>query len=709
MPVVPLQMHVTVGSLIVMTGNRTIHALMLAVSGASAAPAMAENLSYYGTPGLIEMPSGYGLNDGNLAFTAAYFGTTLRSTLTFQIMPRVQGSFRYARIEGFDDEGDRDRFDRSFDLHFSLIDESEYIPAVSVGLRDFAGTGIYSSEYIAGSKQITDQLNVTAGVGWGRLAGRNSFASPLGFIDQRFEKRPNVGAGGIDRTGQLDFGAWFRGDASVFGGVSWDINDQWTVMAEYSPDLYPRETRNGVIDIASPLNFGTSYRFDNGVDLGAYYLYGTDVGLRLSYIIDPRSPSVPGGSDLGPRPIMPRSSVAGTWEIDPLAAALGEEGLELQGIQTGGGVAWVRVQNGRHWTQAQAIGRAARTLANTLPPDVEAFDVTLMKTGLPLSTTRVQRSDLEELEFALDGSWQSFARAEITNPVAAEQPAPLPGLYPAFSYDIGPYFVPAFFDPDSPIRIEYGAQLDVSYSPQPGLIFSGRIRHELGGNLSDARRRSDSRLPRVRSQSFLYAAESTTELTHLTAEYFFRPGEDLFGRVTAGYLEQMFGGVSAEVLWHPIDSRLAFGVDVNYVRQRDYDTGFGFQDYKVATGHATAYYDFGNGFNGQLYAGRYLAGDWGATLALDREFNNGFRVGAFATLTDVPFERFGEGSFDKGIWLSVPTTWLTGKPSRGNVATTLRPVLRDGGARLAVRNPLYGLTRDTRATDQLDGWGRFWR
>ena len=38
-----------------------------------------------------------------------------------------------------------------------------------------------------------------------------------------------------------------------------------------------------------------------------------------------------------------------------------------------------------------------------------------------------------------------------------------------------------------------------------------------------------------------------------------------------------------------------------------------------------------------LRAGRYLAGDWGATVELGRRFDSGIEVGAFATFTDVPF------------------------------------------------------------------------
>ena len=71
---------------------------------------------------------------------------------------------------------------------------------------------------------------------------------------------------------------------------------------------------------------------------------------------------------------------------------------------------------------------------------------------------------------------------------------------------------------------------------------------------------------------------------------------DVYARTTLGYLEEMYGGVSTEVLWKPADSRLGLGAEVNYARQRDFDLGFGFQDYDVVTGHASAYYDFDNRF-----------------------------------------------------------------------------------------------------------------
>ena len=213
----------------------------------------------------------------------------------------------------------------------------------------------------------------------------------------------------------------------------------------------------------------------------------------------------------------------------------------------------------------------------------------------------------------------------------------------------------------------------------------------------------------MRTDGVRYAQESDIELTHLTAEYFFRPGENMYGRLTGGYLESMFGGVSAEVLWQPVNSRLALGAEVNYVKQRDFDMRLGFQDYEVATGFVSAYYDFDNGFQGQLDVGRYLAGDWGGTVTVNRAFKNGVKVGAFFTLTDVSFEDFGEGSFDKGITIEFPIGYLSGDPSLNTFGQTIRTVQRDGGARLDIRNRLYDVTRGYRAPSMEDQWGRFWR
>jgi hypothetical protein len=156
---------------------------------------------------------------------------------------------------------------------------------------------------------------------------------------------------------------------------------------------------------------------------------------------------------------------------------------------------------------------------------------------------------------------------------------------------------------------------------------------------------------------------------------------------------------------------LAVGVELNYSKQRDTDGGFGFDeyDYDVVTGYVSAYYEFGNGYVGQVDVGKYLAGDVGATVSLDRVFVNGWRVGAFATVTDASAAEFGEGAFDKGIRFSIPLNWALGNDGQGSLGASLRPNTGDGGAKLDVDGRLYNSIRSYH-TGALDPeWGRVWR
>ena len=57
-------------------------------------------------------------------------------------------------------------------------------------------------------------------------------------------------------------------------------------------------------------------------------------------------------------------------------------------------------------------------------------------------------------------------------------------------------------------------------------------------------------------------------------------------------------------------------------------------------------------------------------------------IGLWATKTDVSAEDFGEGSFDKGLFLRVPFQSLFGGKTRSSYTARLRPVQRDGGQRL---------------------------
>jgi hypothetical protein len=393
---------------------------------------------------------------------------------------------------------------------------------------------------------------------------------------------------------------------------------------------------------------------------------------------------------------------------DPLREALAAEGLVLHALAVSADRTQVRIVNTRFDAAPQAIGRAARAMARLLPASVEVFEIVLVEGLLPASRVTLRRSDLETLEFVPDAAAALRARAEIGE-AGRLPPGAIPGNpTPRFAWALSPYLRTALFDPDNPYRFDVGLRLQGRVTLAEGLILHGSVRQKVFGNLNEASRASNSVLPRVRTESYLFDRADTV-IDQLYLAWFARPADTLYSRVTVGWLERQFAGISGEILWKPVGSRLALGAELNYVQQRAFDGGLGLQTYRVATGHVSAYYAFAEGFHAQLDVGRYLAGDWGATLRLDREFANGWRVGAFATLTNVPFADFGEGSFDKGIVFTIPFNAIAGTPSRVAETQVIRPIQRDGGARLIVPGRLYDSIRPAHGPALEAGWGRVWR
>jgi hypothetical protein len=170
----------------------------------------------------------------------------------------------------------------------------------------------------------------------------------------------------------------------------------------------------------------------------------------------------------------------------------------------------------------------------------------------------------------------------------------------------------------------------------------------------------------------------------------------------------MFMGVGGQVLWRPADTRLAFGADIYQVWQRAYNRLFGLQrfngeHYGVLTGHISAYYNSPwYGLNFAVHAGQYLAGDRGATFEITRRFSSGIEIGAWATFTNVPSSKFGEGSFDKGIIVHIPFEWGLPIWSQSSYDIHMNSLTRDGGQRLAGDDSLYGVTDSTSYGEIVD-------
>ena len=158
----------------------------------------------------------------------------------------------------------------------------------------------------------------------------------------------------------------------------------------------------------------------------------------------------------------------------------------------------------------------------------------------------------------------------------------------------------------------------------------------------------------------------------------------------------MYAGVGSELLYRPLDSSWALGVDVNYVKQRDWDNMMRFTDYSTPTGFVTAYWNPPtlNGVLMKLSVGQYLAKDKGATIDVAKRFDSGVAVGVWAAISNVSKDDYGEGGFSKGFYISIPFDLMTIGPNRNRAVVSWTPLTRDGGQMLSRKYQLYPMTAE---------------
>jgi len=685
--------------------------LSLSISTAlHAQSAPAPTASDWGGIGLLQTPTARMADDGELAFTASHTSPYSRYNMVLQPLPWLEGAFRYVSVANrrYGPEwlsGTQNYKDKSIDLKVRLLEESRWVPEVAAGFRDLGGTGLFSSEYLVASKRI-GSFDASLGLATGYIGNRGDFRNPLTSIDDRFETRPRA-----QGTGSLNSDGMFRGPVGVFGGVAYQTPwDALQLKLEYDGNDYKHEPQGNNQRQKSPFNVGASYAVNNNVHLhlgwerGDLAMFGITLRTNLAQassmakVLDP----MPFPLKQRPATAVPESEhdtnvVAELFDWSGVANQLEQNaGLRVQTISRRGSELIVTGEQRRFYYPAQGVGRMGRILDGTLPNDITWFTVQNARLGVPIVETSIERKALVEyIEHKTDLSTLA-GHVEMAPPAAQHRETLYSAPLRRFDGGFNIGYQQSLGGPDGFVLFQVAGTYSASAYLARNLWLSGTVSYNAYNNYDKFRYDAPSRLPRVRTNIRRYMTEEDLTLPNLQLTATRQLARDTYGMVYAGLLESMYAGAGGEVLYRPLNERWAVGVEANWVKQRDFDQRFSFRDYSVATGHASFYYMWGEERRvvTALSAGRYLAKDWGATLAVSRAFDNGVTMGAYATKTDVSSKDFGEGSFDKGIYVSVPFDFLLPRSTRARANFTWNPLYRDGGARLARSYGLYQMTSE---------------
>ena len=660
----------------------------------------------------MEIPNARFMSPASLRinFSASYpFEYT---SLTATPFKWFEATYRYAEIKNQKYgpafySGNHSLNDKGFDVKFGLSDEKSFFPAVALGLRDIGGTGLLSSEYLVFSKRINN-FDLTTGLGWGLLGSANNIKNPLTNFKEEFNYR-NAEQG---EGGQFALKSWFSGDTAIFGGIEYDLNKYGIRLKLEYDTSRPYKNSKVPFQPKTNLNLGLNYYPYSWLTLGAAFERGREFRFSFSLKGDFFKDTIPKPK---PKNVVKLSKEQQQKSFQDkeifyrsLNKSLRDEQIYLQGANYTEETVEVAVASSKFFSATRPTGRTIRIASALASDSVKEIIVRPMNGDFEMARISVDREEFDQADKDLSSyielSQKSRVDSKSNKPLFKEADFIPTVDFPEFRWSMSPGLKHQIGGPEGFYLGALYWKTDTSLKFARGLTLYSSFGINLYDTFDEFANPSYSEIPHVRSDIQEYLSEGRENIIRMQLEYMFSPIRDVFVRADLGLLEEMFGGVGGQILYRPIERKYALGMSLHRVKQRDYDQRFSFRDYKTTTGHFEFYAELPNDIYFQSHVGKYLAGDKGITIDFSRRYKTGFVLGVFATKTNLSAAEFGEGSFDKGFYFSIPTKLFYPDFRSGVIAFGLHPLTKDGGAMLHHKNQLFSILGETNADSIYRDW-----
>lgn len=609
------------------------------------------SLNKYGMVGLINTPTARSYDEASASFTYSYGEPDSKIALTLYPYDWLEASIYYTSIKSRPYGGgfDGSYIDKGLNLKFKLKEEGDW-PALAVGLNDIGGTGIYSSEYLVGSYGIGG-LDFHLGLGWGVLSGGS--LSQSNFLTN-FDSSLSVRGANIGKGGELNTDSFFSGEnIGIFGGFSYLATKDILFLYEYDSSDFSNTI--GFPDYSSNHSFRLEFIKHKNLSLGLSYERGDYFGLNFSW----KRNFLDYEHNEYKKLLNSTDNYYNNLRFD-----LYKNGIGVNEITKSDEYINLDIYENHYVTQTKLKENIAKSIRNS-GIDTEEVIVTYRTNGMI-------------------GSRDEGAN-ENGEIIYKRENKPYFNAAPNF------VFRPFIAGREGFLKMAAIAELNMAYVFSQNLSWSTNLKYAFLQNFDELYIPPVDTYPnQVRSdvKDYLDNFGNRPIIGRSQVDYFKTLKINHHILISAGIFEEMFAGYGMQYLWSDPSAPYSVGFEIYDVQKRDYDLRFGLMDYKNVTSHINLYYNnnYLVPFDLHFSFGEYLAGDLGYTFDISRKFDNGILMGAFFTKTDVPAALFGEGSFDKGVYFSIPLSseWFN---------LTWRPLTKDPGAKLIKKDNIYNILR----------------
>lgn len=637
-------------------------------SAISAADEPFTNPSNWGGTGLMEIPTArvirenaYRIGYGQINPYRYYYGaiSPIRGLEIDARITEVMGVRSFSRIAGSQYGNYKDK---ALDFKYQLIPEGKYMPAFAIGIMDPHGTRLYSSQYIAFSKQIYP------------------FDFTLGFGNGRFGKKqlPHQGEG-VRIEMLQDTKQWLL-DSQLFWGIEFTPSKNYAFVAEYSPIQYHKQTNDPAKakyfnkPVPSNYNFGFRWKPLKWAEIDLSYQRGSQVGVNLSMNFDIGKPLLP----IFDIPFKENPEDALNPLNERIAKALFMSGFSDIGIEIKNSDLWIEAQNDKYYYGASAVGMILRSIEKIIPQDTKEVHIILKENGIPMFEFVTTGADITDLyadkltvgEFV----YLSKINTKITDTLTVKTKDRR-----LFTYGIKPSFQTFLNDPSGFFRYRLGVSGWLSYHPWRGSSFVAGLE---GYPLNNVTSTNEPLSIPVRSDIVLYKKEKVL-LARFMFDQIYKMQNNIYGKISGGLLETHYAGLDGEAAIPLFKGRLFVGVSGSAVKKREPENPFQLKSNDVKNIYTTALFNTRLNIPEKQIAidvktGRFLAGDKGSKITVSK-FIKGVVISVWYSFTDTSIfrDRFNRGYHDKGIMVTIPMRLFKGADSRTAYSYSLSPWTRD--------------------------------
>ncbi len=649
------------------------------------------------------MPSARVGCDGEIALGYAWVHPYKIASIRVQILDRIELTGNYRIFSGIDDPnfghlGFGELTDKGANIKLALLfpEDSDYtLPGLAIGWQDFTGTQRFDAQYIVAT-QIIKALNLEASIGYGT-------------------KRIN----------------------GIFGGVSWmpffNVDHPWlqnlALVGEYDGNDYKnpkREPHPEGREFKTYWNYGLKYRFFDFCDFSASRVRGTEYAFSVSgfYNFGYSKGLLPKVDDAPPYVNPQNTEPLGYLRSEKLLAAelafaFRKQGIEILSIDLSYGSSgekklYLKILNEKYRNQCDLRERLSRLLSSLLPCNIEEVIVSVSADGFESHELHFCGAFLQKFQEKLMGPYEIdllTGISEVFHPLCQE---PLFRHKPdLINLQVLPKTHTVFGNSKGKLKYTVGAEFGAFGYILDDLFYSLRFGYRFvttEDGILDFDILNPSQLLNVQSDASRYYQKSGLTLDEAYFQKNWNLGCGFFAQIAAGYFNPLFAGSGIELLYYPVNSPFAIGLEGALIRKRNFNfmgmkdkvrqfVGYKptFHRYRGSQGFLNLYYDFCPlSLDFKISIGKFLANDVGARFEMWRYFPSGFRFGVWYSVTNGRDQINGATYYDKGIAITMPLDMIYSYSSVSYWNYSVNAWLRDVACSTLAGRSLFDLISQQR-------------